>query len=40
MNAIFQREGVDTRPLGKLMLPMYALAMPTIIGVIVVNSVI
>ena len=37
VNSIFQREGVDTSSLGRLMLPMYAFAMPSIVGMMVLD---
>lgn len=38
VQAIFQREGVDTRPLGIPMTMQYALAMPSIVGTLVAAS--
>ena len=38
VQAIFHREGADTKPLGPLMLLQYALAMPTIVVAIVLAS--
>ena len=38
VNAIFQREGADTKPLGSLMLAQYALAMPSIVAAVVAAS--
>ena len=38
VQAIFQREGADTKPLGTMMLVQYALAMPTIVATIVFAS--
>ena len=34
VQAIFARAGVDTRPLGRLMIVQYALAMPGVVGII------
>jgi predicted permease len=39
VNAVFQRAAADTRPLGKLMIVQYLLAMPTIVASVVVGSV-
>ena len=38
VQAIFHREGVDTRPLGPMMLTQYALAAPTIVAIIVLAA--
>lgn len=38
VQAIFQRAAVDTRPLGRLMILQYALAMPAVVGVICLSA--